>query len=443
MRRFVALAGVLSVVALGATPVPSAPADSAGTASPKLRMGVSTPGVPYAFSDLDRFEADAGQRASLVGYYVQWTHADFDPAAASAIRARGSTPMITWEPWDPTKGLDQPTYRLANISSGAFDAYITRWAQQIKAWGQPLHLRFAHEMNGDWYPWSERVNGNSSGDYAPAWRHVRGIFRTVGADNVTWVWSPNVDYRGAIPLGGVYPGDADVDRVGVDGYNGGTALKWGGWLSFDQIFGPTLGQLRSLAAKPIIVAEVASAEAGGNKAAWIKDFFASLAKNGDIQSFVWFNWDKETDWRIESSAAAQAAFAAGAASTVAPPALTRYVPVAPARILDTRNGTGGFSQPVGPGQSIDVQVTGVGGVPATGVAAVVINVAVTQPSAASYLAAWPTGSPRPLTSNLNFTAGQTIPNLVVAKVGAGGKVSIYNGAGSAHVVADVAGWYAL
>ena len=70
-----------------------------------------------------------------------------------------------------------------------------------------------------------------------------------------------------------------------------------------------------------------------------------------------------------------------------------------------------------------------------------MNVTVTQPTDPSYLTAFPTGEVLPLAANLNFVGGQTVPNLVVAKVGAGGKVSLYNAAGSVHVIADVAGWY--
>ncbi|MDP1806313.1 MAG: hypothetical protein Q8K72_14160, partial [Acidimicrobiales bacterium] len=87
------------------------------------------------------------------------------------------------------------------------------------------------------------------------------------------------------------------------------------------------------------------------------------------------------------------------------------------------------------------QVTGRGGVPAAGVTAVILNVIAVDPAVGGYLTVWPAGEPLPLASNLNFGTGQTVPNLVVAKVGAGGKVSIYNGGGTAHLVADVAGWY--
>ncbi len=135
---------------------------------------------------------------------------------------------------------------------------------------------------------------------------------------------------------------------------------------------------------------------------------------------------------------------AGSASVqVAPTSLAaRYLSLTPSRVLDTRNGTGGISGPVGPGASVDVQMTGRGGIPARGVSAVAVNVTATRPTGAGWLTVWPTGDPRPLASNLNFTSGETVPNLVVVKVGTGGKVSLFNSAGASHVVFDVAGWFA-
>ncbi|MGI8426489.1 MAG: hypothetical protein ACR2FO_05015, partial [Actinomycetota bacterium] len=119
----------------------------------------------------------------------------------------------------------------------------------------------------------------------------------------------------------------------------------------------------------------------------------------------------------------------------------RFTSLAPARILDTRYGTGGFTGPVGPGQSISFKVLGVGGVPASGVSAVVLNVAVTAPTNASYLTVYPSGTSTPNAANLNFNAGQTTSNAVVAKVGADGKVTVFNAAGWVLVIADVNGWF--
>jgi beta-mannanase len=167
-------------------------------------------------------------------------------------------------------------------------------------------------MNGDWYPWSERANGNRPGEYVAAWRHVRAVFDAQKVTNVRWVWSPNVTYPGSSDLAGLYPGSSSVDVVAVDGYNWGTAASWSTWTSPAELFDPTVGRLRTLApGKPILLAEVASAEQGGSKAAWVDDLFAWLRAQGDVRAFVWFDQAKETDWRIDSSGSAAAAFATG------------------------------------------------------------------------------------------------------------------------------------
>ena len=113
----------------------------------------------------------------------------------------------------------------------------------------------------------------------------------------------------------------------------------------------------------------------------------------------------------------------------------------PSRVLDTRNGIGAPTAMVGPGSTLDLQVTGADGVPATGVEAVVLNVTETNATAPSYVTAWPTGASQPVASNLNFVAHQTVPNRVIVKVGTGGKVSLFNAAGNVDLVADVNGWF--
>ncbi len=119
-----------------------------------------------------------------------------------------------------------------------------------------------------------------------------------------------------------------------------------------------------------------------------------------------------------------------------------FNPLTPARLLDTRSGNGAPIAKLGPGQSLNLQVTGRGGVPSTGAEAVVLNVTVTNPSLASYLTIFPTGVTMPVASNLNFKAGQTIPNRVMVGLSTGsGQVTIFNGVGSTDVVADVNGWF--
>ena len=117
-----------------------------------------------------------------------------------------------------------------------------------------------------------------------------------------------------------------------------------------------------------------------------------------------------------------------------------FTVLSPTRIVDTRNGTGGRSSPLGQGQTMMVTVAGGGGVPGTA-KAVVLNVTVDGPTAASDLVVWPDGTSAPVASDLNFVAGQAVPNLVIVKLSAGGKIDIRNDFGSTSVIVDVVGWY--
>ena len=115
----------------------------------------------------------------------------------------------------------------------------------------------------------------------------------------------------------------------------------------------------------------------------------------------------------------------------------------PSRILDTRvaNGVPGTTKVAGNGE-VDLEVAGRGGVPASGAVAVVLNVTAVDPTTAGYVTVYPHGTTAPLASNLNFTAGKVIPNLVTVLLGADGHVALKNGSpGQLHLIADVAGYY--
>ena len=120
-----------------------------------------------------------------------------------------------------------------------------------------------------------------------------------------------------------------------------------------------------------------------------------------------------------------------------------YVPLTPARITDTRVGSGEpyADGALTPGSTLNIQVTGGGGVPASGVAAALLNVTVTDTSASSYLTVYPEGEAQPLASNLNWTAGETVANRVLVPVGPTGQVTVYNQLGSTDVVVDVDGYF--
>jgi beta-mannanase len=163
-------------------------------------------------------------------------------------------------------------------------------------------------MNGDWLPWSTGVNGNRRGDYVAAWRHLRERFRRAGADNAVWVWNPIAAYAGSTPLAELFPGAGQVDWLAVDGYNWGDTRDWG-WQSYADVLAPTVRALGALAPRrPVMIAETASAP-GPRKAAWVTDTLRSARADG-VDALVWFEFAKETDWRLAADpAAARAAHA--------------------------------------------------------------------------------------------------------------------------------------
>jgi mannan endo-1,4-beta-mannosidase len=297
-------------------------------ASARVDIGVTT--VPLARNSWDRWtpsdlrtvnawEQAIRKHASVVMWYSDWTTSPPPLRQLNAVARRGSVPEITWEPWQsfgrlrqkPGKPIKlQPRYRLRNIITGRFDPYVRSWARRLAAYRRPVRLRFAHEMNGNWYPWSERTNGNRPGEFVRAWRHVHGIFRAAGATNVKWVWGPagiNIRPR-------QYPGDSFVDLVGFTMFNGGLQLRFQRWRPFAELLARPLEQLRAIAPhKPVELSEVGSAEQGGNKAVWITRMFSTLPRHPEITSLIWFNLVKGSDWRLTSSTAATAAFSAGVA----------------------------------------------------------------------------------------------------------------------------------
>jgi hypothetical protein len=304
---------------------------------PNVALGAYLPRALDDAAVLTGFHQAIGRSLDFVIWYEGWSRGNFDNGHRQYLATLdrwNMTPVISWGPFDangPT--IDQPTYRLANITRGDFDGYIDSWAAGLKAYGKPVYLKFAHEMNGNWFPWGVGVNGNQPGDFVAAWRHIHDRFASTGVTNVRWIWNPNVVYSG-IPatLQQVYPGHDYVDWVGMNGYNWGTSVYWAScpcrstWETFSQVFDRTYRELTALANKPIFIGEFASSEAGGNKAKWISD--ALLQQLPDqyprVKAIAWFSKiatgldtvapgdvrpTAEVDWRVTSSNAARKAFA--------------------------------------------------------------------------------------------------------------------------------------
>jgi beta-mannanase len=263
-----------------------------------------------AFEELERA---IGRRLDIVLWYQHWGGwgSEFRSEWVDAAAAGGRVPLLTWEPWTPGTS-DQPAFRLSRIADGAFDAYVESWAGSLAACGRTLYLRPMHEMNGSWYPWGGTANGNSAADYVRAWRRLHGIFAGAGAANVRWVWSPLAEDVPATPenaLERYYPGPGYVDVLALDGYNWGTSEPgFGGWRTFDEVFGAAYQRIARLGPQPVWIAETASDATGGDKAAWVREMLAALPRYPRIGAVVWFHTSKERDWRATSPPEVAAAF---------------------------------------------------------------------------------------------------------------------------------------
>ncbi len=276
-----------------------------------LLFGAYAPPSPESgMAAANRLEQDIGRRLDIVLWYQHWAGwgPEFHPEWVSAAASDGRIPLLTWEPWAPGS-VDQPEFSLRRIADGAFDSYIQSWANALTAYGGVVYLRPMHEMNGNWYPWCGGVNGNSPADYVAAWRHMHDIFVRVGVSNVRWVWSP---YAFDVPADNsferYYPGSQYVDVLGLDGYNWGATTDHR-WQSFNQIFAGAYKRIAKLGPQPIWIAETASDGTGGDKAAWVRDMFASAQKYPRLRAIVWFNLLKERDWRATSPDGVAATFA--------------------------------------------------------------------------------------------------------------------------------------
>jgi beta-mannanase len=275
----------------------------------KKFVGIMTSAGPYNMTDLDSFTKAVGHQPEVFEFSQEWGVNKFDRGIIERVAEQGMMPMISWEPRDYKVHGSQPQYRLSRIIKGDYNTYIRSWAKGIKTLGFPVAIRLAPEMNGTWYPWCQRVNGNRPGQYVRAWRHVHDIFSEIGATNVVWVWSPYRIYNSAsADLRAMYPGNNYVNWIGLSGYYGPAGRPY---KSFDSVFSHTISVLRTFTTKPAVLADVGATDSRGLEATWVKQMFTQLPHQASIIGIIWYEAVKGTDWRISSNPQAASLFAAG------------------------------------------------------------------------------------------------------------------------------------
>jgi beta-mannanase len=274
----------------------------------RLRFGVSTLGGACGLDEVAEIAAAVGRRPEMVLWFEDFA-ADPPMRGIERVAATGAMPVITWEPWLWRTDRHHDAVALVpQIAAGQHDAHLMAWADALADAAVPVTIRFAHEFNGDWYPWSP-AGGTSPEAYVGAWRRIHHLFRTRGATDVRWMWAPDAANSTDHALAAWYPGDSCVDVIGIDGYNWGITQQWSHWASPPEIFGSALAEVQQIADKPVLIAEVGCAETGGDKARWMGEFVEWLTAH-DVDGFIWFEHDKETDWRIRSTPRSAAAMAA-------------------------------------------------------------------------------------------------------------------------------------
>ena len=290
------VAAIAAVLAAALTFNSAAPA-TAEFSKPKVPIaGVyQAPGT----CKLGSFPVKTAQSPNLCLIFSSWSkRLAFPSETVNAANAAGMATMISWQPWNPAKGkVAQPTYAPKAVAAGKFDKYITGWAKSAAKFNFPIYMRYAHEMNGPWYPWGYGVKGNTAAQYVQAWRHIHDIFVANKATNVVWVWAPNtVNAKSKVSLKSYYPGSKYVDLIGPVGYarsNGDT---------FKSVFKLTLDSVKKFSSKPVLISETACFTKLKSQVKCIEDLFSSITKDKSIVGFVWFNSNaKKSAWRLNGS----------------------------------------------------------------------------------------------------------------------------------------------
>ena len=294
----VAVAGLAAgVVLYNRSAHPTGPLPVRLPATPESYLGVYTNSFPQSYASLTTFARNTGSNPDIAMCYSGW-YVPFPMRFARTAASNGVVPLVQ---------IDPDNINVAAIAAGRYDAYLSSYAEAVRAYRDPVILSFGHEMNGSWYSWGYRHT--SPGSFVAAWRHTVTLFRALGARNVTWLWTVNIinnSRTGAIPSPAPWwPGSKYVTWVAIDGYY----LKptW----RFAPLFGPTIGAVRRLTDAPILIGETGAVPASGQPAK-ITDLFSGVRSYG-LLGLVWFDSTNSADQDFSiASPAALTAFRRGA-----------------------------------------------------------------------------------------------------------------------------------
>jgi hypothetical protein len=298
------------------------PKTSAGALGKQVAFGAYASGFGGTALQITQLERQLGAHLAIASSFRGLGDV-FPDATQRAEASAGHTLLIAWD-------LGDSAYtRFTTFTDGSHDAYLSRVAQKVAAFGKPVYLRPWAEMNADWTAFQptadgSRPAGGTPEEFVAAWRYLVSFFDSQGATNARWVFNPTTDtYAETTDVRTIFPGAAYVDVLGLDGYNWGNGgvLRW---QSFESIYSTQYQRLVALDDfAPVWVCEFASKEPSENdgapvdsthsKAAWYRQLLASTAFPA-VRALVMFDVDKERDWRLGSDPAALEAVSAAVRS---------------------------------------------------------------------------------------------------------------------------------
>lgn len=201
--------------------------------------------------------------------------------------------MITWEPFDK---MNQQNNILPAIATGKYDLHIRNFARDAKISQKQIILRFAHEMNGNWYPWSGHRNNFSPNNFINSFRRIHTIFKEELITNVRFAFAVNwedVPNEAWNKFENYYPGDEFVDLIVFDIYNTRNQRK-----SPKKLLSHIYERLiDSFPEKPIMIGEIGTSSNKVDKLKWINELFTLIKRRFTaVKGVVWFDINKEDDW---------------------------------------------------------------------------------------------------------------------------------------------------
>lgn len=244
-------------------------------------------------ASIEHLETDLGRALAIDHHYYPWNY-PFPSWKEGWDLSAGRIPMMSWA-----------AVSTKRVNSGVFDEHIRSRAEAVRALAQPLFIRWFYEMDSE----SLADLSVSPSSYIRAWRRIRWIFASAGAWNAVWVWCPTAwGFKDGDALR-YYPGDAYVDWVCSDGYNWAPGRKGDPWRSFAEIY-DTFYEFGVAHDKPMMVGEYGCQERGpGEKGGWIAEARGAVkALFPELDALVYFDSDRDYDWRLETSTSSYQSF---------------------------------------------------------------------------------------------------------------------------------------